>query len=223
MVMKETLIVPTHLKEITLGQMQYFYKHEADKDENERNAMALSVFCGAKHSLISKAPRKSLQEALITLSKTLNQTPTFQERFTMNGIEYGFIPNLDQISLGEFIDIEKTQGDFQDLHKLMAILYRPLLSKENNRYSIKPYKGDENADAFKDMPLDVALGSKVFFWNLGMSLVNYILNSLKEEEIPMRSNNHSIKNGGGTEQFTDYVKTILGALKVSHPYPYTRL
>lgn len=220
--MKETIIVPTELSEITLGQMQYFHRKNEGIDDDERNALALMTFCGVKHSLISKAPQKSLKRALFILSRTLNQNPIFQNQFTMNGIEYGFIPNLDEMSFGEFVDLQKYQGSFDETHNLMAILFRPITSRQDSRYSIKAYNGQEDGEAMKEMPVDVALGAKVFFWNLGRDLTSYILNSLTEQEIQMHSNNRSAKNGDGSVPLSDYVKTILEGLKMSQPYPYIR-
>jgi len=46
----------------------------------------------------------------------------------INGIEYGFHPDLDSISLGEYADIEQfiKNGIEKNLPELMAVLYRPV-------------------------------------------------------------------------------------------------
>ena len=87
-------------------------------------------------------------------------------------VDFGFIPKLDDISLGEFIDLEGFMGDWSTMHKAMNVLFRPIKKSRVSRwfrlkttyYTIQDYDGkgvyEEN---MKDMPLDVALGAVVFF------------------------------------------------------------
>ena len=62
----------------------------------------------------------------------------------INGVEYGFHPDLDSISLGEYADIEQfiKNGIDSSLPELMAVLYRPIKLKKNDIYIIEPYDGD---------------------------------------------------------------------------------
>ena len=55
----------------------------------------------------------------------------------------GFIPKLDDISLGEYIDIENNLSDWQKIHKAMAVLYRPVNFKLGNKYGITSYEVKE--------------------------------------------------------------------------------
>ena len=41
----------------------------------------------------------------------------------MRGVEYGFIPNLDDMSFGEYVDLDTYIGDWQNIHRAMAVLY----------------------------------------------------------------------------------------------------
>ena len=52
----------------------------------------------------------------------------------------GFVPKLDDITLGEYVDIESNISDWQkDAHKAMAVLYRPVNFKAKDKYGIAPY------------------------------------------------------------------------------------
>jgi hypothetical protein len=58
----------------------------------------------------------------------------------MDGVEYGFIPNLDDMSFGEYVDLDTYLGDWQNIHRAMAVLYRPIREKRGERYNIVPYE-----------------------------------------------------------------------------------
>ena len=100
--------------------------------------------------------------------KALNTEVEFSNMFTLNGIEYGFIPNLDSITHGEWVDLIEYEGNIDTMNKLMAVLFRPVTKKDKlGNYSIEPYNGTkERADAFKVMPLNIVNGALVFFLNL---------------------------------------------------------
>ena len=100
----------------------------------------------------------------------------------MSGNEYGFIPNLDEITYGENKDITSYISDWKTMHKAMAVLYRPIKQKQNSKYLIDDYEGSHNySEVMKNMPLDVVLGAMVFFWNLTNALLNSIPNYLEKE------------------------------------------
>ena len=74
------------------------------------------------------------------------------------------MPNLDKISIGEYIDIESNVSGFKNMHKAMAVLYRPVTKKHKDKYQIEEYSGSqEYSEALKYMPLNAALGAMVFF------------------------------------------------------------
>ena len=87
----------------------------------------------------------------------------------IDGIEYGFIDKLSSLSLGEWIDIENYLKDpIKNLHKLMAMFYRPLLTtlKDGTRitedYDVT--QASNNANTFlTKMNVSDCYGSLVFF------------------------------------------------------------
>ena len=214
--MKIEVIIPNELNEITLEQYQRFVKiQSSNTDENFITSKLIEIFCGIKLPDVLKLRVNDV--ALITniLTDMLNTQPQLVQRFKMNGIEYGFIPDLDDMSLGEYIDLDTHLGDWENIHKAMAVLYRPIKSKSGNRYNLVPYDGKSFED-MKGMPLDAVLGSIVFFYNLGIDLSKAMMNYLEttEEEALTRYLN-SEQNGGGINQFTHSLKEILQGLKIS--------
>ena len=118
----------------------------------------------------------------------------------------GFIPNLERISLGEYIDVENNIVDWQTMHKAMAVLYRPVNFRSKDKYTVAPYEpSDEVSELMKEMPLDVAMSSMVFFYDLGMELLKaiptYIQKNLTEEQTYLLKQTLA-QSGVGINQFT---------------------
>jgi hypothetical protein len=135
--------------------------------------------------------------------------------FKMNGVEYGFIPSLEDMSFGEYVDLDTFIGDNDNLHRAVNVLYRPIEHRKGNRYTIKEYEPN-NSEVAKDMPLDAVLGAVVFFYNLGKDLSLVMLNSLdKKNEQTLAEYLTSQPNGGGTIQSMDYLTEILQNLNIS--------
>ena len=89
---------------------------------------------------------------------------------TIDGKSYG-LTNVKKLTVGEMADIDVLKNHpilNYNLHKIMAILYRPLISKlpfKIDEYSSEGY--EERAELFADkMPVKVALNTAVFFLNI---------------------------------------------------------
>ena len=109
----------------------------------------------------------------------------------INGIEYGFHPDLDSISLGEYADIEQfiKNGIEKNLPELMAVLYRPVKLKKNDIYIIDAYDGDIRlrTEEMKQMSAHQVQSALVFFYTLGKELSEilplYLMERLKETKM----------------------------------------
>jgi hypothetical protein len=98
----------------------------------------------------------------------------------MNGVNYGFIPNFDKITLGEHATIDTLLGTDENIPLLMSVLYRPIKRKAGEFYEIEEYDGDESkADFYKDVTMDIVVGSMLFFWTLNKELLSNILSHLE--------------------------------------------
>ena len=215
--MKIEIQVPTSLNEITLGQYQKYLKIAENNEEgNFLDAKMIEIFCGIPLSDSYKLKMSSATAILDILSELLSETPQHQPTFKMNDVEYGFIPDLNEMSLGEYIDLDNTASNWNTMHTAMSVLYRPIKTKQGNRYNIEDY-AIGNDEKYKDMPLGVAIGSLFFFYNLGMDLSKHtILYSVSQEEKEIIQQQLTLdKSGGGINQFMASLTEILQDLKIS--------
>ena len=180
--MKINIDVPDSLKEITLSQYQKFEK--IDNDENRNTNFILhklvEIFCNLDLRDIIKIKWSSVSKIANSINSLFEKDHKLITTFTLNKKEYGFIPNLDEMTLGEYIDLDNSVSDWQQMHKAMAVLFRPITYKKKQTYLIQEYEA-EGGDELRGMPLDVVLGSLFFFYNLRKELLNNIPSYLKLE------------------------------------------
>jgi hypothetical protein len=213
--MRKEVIVPNSLSEITLAQYQKFLKIQDNNDDESFLAIKMiEIFCGIRSDLILKMRATSIRDITNVLSEMFKETPPLVKEFTMNGVDYGFIPNIEEMTFGEYVDLDTYIGDFDNIEKAMGVLYRPIIQRYSDKYLIEEYKGDKS-DFMKDMPMDAVLGSIVFFYHLGMDLSRTMLSYLQEEEMNSAQRQILEENGGGINQFTDSLREILEDLKIS--------
>jgi len=213
--MRKEVIVPNSLNEITLAQYQKFLKIQDNNDDESFLAIKMiEIFCGIRSDLILKMKATSIRDITNVLSEMFKETPPLVKEFTMNGVDYGFIPNIEDMTFGEYVDLDTYIGDFDNIEKAMGVLYRPIIQRYSDKYLIEEYKGDKS-DLMKDMPMDAVLGSIVFFYHLGMDLSRTMLSYLQEGEMNSAQRQILEENGGGINQFTDSLKGILEDLKIS--------
>ena len=94
----------------------------------------------------------------------------------------------------------------------MAVLYRPITEKQKEKYNIEPYVSSINyAEVMEQMPLDVTLSATVFFWALGIELLNSTQNYLEtnKEVVTILKQHSSGKDGVGIVQSMDLLKETL--------------
>jgi hypothetical protein len=218
--MEVKLIVPDSLAEVTLGQYQNYLEATKDMDDvedaHEMNKKLIEAFCGIEYDLVDYIPIKQVESVLETLRMGFERDYDLTTRFDLLDVDMGFIPKLDDMSLGEYIDCENYIGKWQDMHKAMAVLYRPVNFKSKDKYTIAPYKPSEQLqDAMKDIPLSVVMGSMVFFYRLGMELSmatqNYIRRSLKKD-ITSQVKMALEQSGDGINQYMHSLKEMYAGL-----------
>lgn len=214
--MKIEINVPTSLSEITLRQYQKFLKiAEENPEGNFLDAKMIEIFCGIPLSDSYKLKMVSVTAIIDILNSMLEVKPNHVERFTLNGIEYGFIPDLDEMSLGEYVDLDNNASKWESMHIAMNVLYRPIVTSKVGKYNIEEYT-TSNPEKMLDMPLDAALGSLFFFYNLGLELSKHtILSSNLEEVEEFQEQLTSETNGDGINQFMVSLTEILQDLKIS--------
>ena len=118
------------------------------------------------------------------------------------------------MSFGEYIDIDTYLGDWDNIEKAMAVLYRPIQGKYDKLYNIEPYEA-KDALEYKFMPLGVVLGSIVFFYNLGSELCQVMMDYSHLEEMTYQQKQTLEQSGVGINQYGDWLTEILSDLKIS--------
>jgi hypothetical protein len=213
--MKVDIEIPESLNEVTLDQYQRYLKIQENNDDEKFLAVKMiEIFCGIRgdHVLLMRAT--DINSIVQILTEMLNDKPKLVHNFKMKGTQYGFIPKLDDMSFGEYIDLDTFIGDWENMHRAMNVLYRPVVNQYGDKYNIQDYDVDI-AERLKDMPMSAVLGSIVFFYNLGMDLSKAMLNYLTEEEMGLAQHLISDENGGGINHFTHSLREILDDLKIS--------
>jgi len=215
--MKLDVLVPTSLSEITLDQFRRFLSSE-QKNAGSTFQMqkCVEIMCDIdlqSIATIKYTDVKSIYDHIVNLFKEEQELiPTFK----MDGVEYGFIPELDDISLGEYIDLDENITSWETMHKAMSVLYRPITHKKEERYDIEKYKGLQYSDRFRNMPVDVALGANFFLFNLGIELLEVTLNYSKEEPtMTLAEKETLLVNGAGFKASLDSLKEMLHESKIS--------
>jgi len=218
--MEVKLIVPDSLAEVTLGQYQNYLEATKDMDEekdaHEMNKKLIEAFCGIEYELVDSIPIMDIEKLLEALKMAFERDYDLTTRFKLLDVDMGFIPKLDDMSLGEYIDCENYIGEWQDMHKAMAVLYRPVNFKSKDKYTIAPYKpSEEIQELMKEMPLSVVMGSMVFFYRLGMELSvatqSYIRRSLKKD-ITSQVKMALEQSGDGINQYMHSLKEMYAGL-----------
>ena len=220
------LKVPATQADIELWKYQKYAKivqdTEGDLAEDFIRAKILEIFCGVSLKEAYNLPLKELDGVVTHILGLMSEKAKLQRRFTMtdpNGdtVEFGFMPNMDEMSLGEYVDLEKYISDWDTMHKAMSVLYRPIVVGKGEFYDIEPYKGsDKYSEIMKDSPITVALGAMVFFYDLGKELSRITKHFLDQEileKLKWELDNPSESSGDGINQSMHLLKGMSEDLK----------
>ena len=216
--MKLQITIPTTLSEITLEQYQKFLSIAKDNPDGEfiQHKM-VEIFCNIDLKDAAKISYKDVNEITTNLSNLFTQKYELKKTFKLGDTEFGFITNLDEITLGEYTDLDKYISDWDMMHNAMAVLYRPITKKLKDKYQIEEYNGSYTyCDAMKFAPVDVVLGAVVFFYTLGNELLKSTIVYLENnKEFQNIVNNHNLEvNGVGIHHSMLLLKEMLEDLKI---------
>ena len=172
--MKIELTGPTRLNEIPLINYQKFYaSQQASNDDEFIMQKMVQCFCGIELKDVAKIRMTDVVDIVTNLTKTLEEKPKFEPTFKIDNIEFGFVPNIENISFGEYVDAEEYWDNVEDLHKGMAVLFRPISEKKGDKYQIYEYKGSsEFSDAMRYAPMSVVISTRLFFLDYRNRLID---------------------------------------------------
>ena len=218
--MKTEIVIPTSLSEIPLKSYQEFMKVvEKSNDQEFIGQKTVEIFCGLQMKDVVRVKWNDIRDLTVHLNNIFKEKPKFQTTFKIKGVEFGFIPNLEDMTFGEYIDLESNISSVETFHKAMAVMYRPITKKVKDRHEIFEYTGtDEFSEVMKYAPLNVVLGATVFFSTLGSDLVQHTLTSLETEIkknpkiMTLAKERNLINDGDGTIQSMRFLRETLQSL-----------
>ena len=121
----KALKVPNSLSEITLGQYQKFNKVLSEEpDEDFLQKKTIEIFCQVNLADVNQYKYSSIVQVIEIINKMFEQKPTLIKRFKHKGQELAFIPKLDEMSFGEFVDLDLLLSDWETMDEAMVVLDR---------------------------------------------------------------------------------------------------
>jgi len=181
------IVVPTNYSAVTLKKYLRIQKDLNDYSDNKEAQDAFLVWnlCGLTPEITNALDNETLQSIVVDLQGFLSKTDFELQRIVdINGVKYGFEPNLAKMSYGAYLDLTRFKdiGIDENWSSIMSILYRPITQKRGALYDIEPYKGEEpkNKDMWLDVNMDVHFGCFFFFNRISNLLLKDTLNSSKE-------------------------------------------
>jgi len=187
--MKESveIIVPTNWSDVSLKTYQnYVSKIEGLTNEDEIVIQSVSSLCNIPLKLVKMLRREDIKQLYTKLSKLIS-IPINKEvidKVEIKGVTYGFHSNLDEMTLGEFVDLDEySKKGVDGIQYILSILYRPVTEVKGNKYNIESYKEKhiDNARLFEELSIDLVNGVMVFFYHLGSELLTNSQGYLEKE------------------------------------------
>ena len=206
--------VPTHINDITLEQYQKFALINTEEQDKEFFMFkTIEIFCGVDIALVSKMRLSDAESISNEVLEVLQQNVPFTNKFELDGVKYGFIPDLQAISLGEFIDLEEGLSKDKDFHKAASVMFRPIVKEFGELYTIEGYEASTEAHhIMKQAPVGIISAAIVFFYNIANELLKAsqdFSSQEKEEAMTILEKLNSQRSTGGLTLSTLYVEAML--------------
>ena len=213
--MEVQINVPSTLNEIPLKHYQDFLNVQKNSSDEEFVAQKMvEIFCGIRLIEVAKIKLTSLNELIAHFTTLFSQVPKFQPTFKIGDIEFGFIPELEEISFGEYVDLDSHLQSWDNFHKAMSVLYRPIKTRKGDKYDIKDY--DPSVDMQELMrfaPLDICIAASLFFWTLESDLLQATLNYLEKEIAKEKNLSLTLAKQLNLPKDGDGIKAFMQSLK----------
>ena len=185
----KTYSLPTNWNKVKLDTyMRVCEVLEKDEDEYKATIELLQVLMKLDISTIEKIPLSTIRKIYKDIAVLIKQPldTNLRHKIRINKTTYGFHPQLSNLTLGEFVDIESyiKDGIYKNMHNILSVLYRPIIKEKGVKYKIQEYQpSDDRADLFKDhLTIGDVNGASVFFYSFAQELLNYSHKYLTELE-----------------------------------------
>ena len=209
--------VPTHINDITLEQYQRFALINTEEQDKEFFMFkTIEIFCGVDIALVSKMRLSDAESISNEVLEVLQQNVPFTNKFELEGIKYGFIPDLQAISLGEFIDLEEGLSKDKDFHKAASVMFRPIVKEVGELYTIDGYEANtEMHHIMKGAPVGIISAAIVFFYSIAKELLKAsqdFSSQEKAEAMTILEKLNSQRSTGGLTLSTLYAEAMLQSI-----------
>ena len=203
------LELPLNYEDITISQLLKHGTRELSDIEK------VQIYASLSFEDVKGLPIKLIQEGARHIDSILSCPTTKHHKvIEIEGKEYGFIPNWEEFTTGEYIDAEEyTKSIERNAHKLMAVMYRPITRKMGEKYEIEPYKGTSEANKFKEVSASYLNGMLVFFWTTRRELAITSVRSLEREMRKLKKQSQA--SGDGITRSSSWLKRTFSKLKLS--------
>ena len=169
---------------LTIQQYQRLKSNE-EKYQNS-SVETLSLYTDIPVNQLKDLPLEQInfvQEYITSQITSNSMKDELHNIFTHNGIEYGLENDWTKLAWGGWVDLEVFASDKieDNIHYIMAVLYRPVIDRKKGKYTIKPYKADDiedRANEFLTLPVNYWFGASVFFFITGNLYISNLESSL---------------------------------------------
>jgi hypothetical protein len=173
-------IISTKYSDQTLGTYVDFLNAGND------SISQISAITGLKRDDIRKIDMATVEKIVASYSNGLrNDEKVFQKFIEIDGIKFGFHPNLKSMTFGEWLDLSEFSKNFpHQLPELMCILYRPVTAEINLQYKIEEYDSDVHlkyVPQMRKLNLANVNAALLFFSTLSKDLQNSTPEYLEKE------------------------------------------
>ena len=226
--MKVDITIPESLADIKLRDYQKYIKIQGDnkdKDDLFMRQKMVQIFCHVPLLTVSNMKRKDFLMISNSIREILEEKPKLTSIKELNGVNYGFIPDLDNdLSIGEFVDLGAYMEDWGDFHKAMGVLYRPITAHRKGKYLIEKYDASEKySTVMMDMNMDVVMGAVFFFADLATGLLRITPKYLRTHLAKNPEAAAALeKNGVGISTFINLLEEACLKLQMLLPHTLAR-
>lgn len=171
--------IPTSWSQVSLGKyMDFMLSVDGVEDELEKTIATISAFTNAPKKLLQGCKKSDIDAVMEQLAKLMDNEANKDLNLiiTIDGIDYGFHPNLHELKLKEFVDLDNKLGDgWSAMDSVMAILYRPITEQKGDKYKVEDYDfrtAKKRAEIFRDnLSVDTVNGAASFFLTIATDYI----------------------------------------------------
>ena len=208
--MKLEITVPLTWDEIRVSQYTNYMKalkpYEGVEDyEKTKIEKAMSHFCNIDSETITRLSMENYNGIAASMQELFKQGQELPlvKNFVIGDTKYGFMPSMDAMTYGEYLDLSTYSKDMWDnIALIMSILYRPITKEDKKGYEIQAYNGTEEnvVDLFSHaLTMDIVWGAIGFFTllqrDLSIGIMTYSVKSLEKLKTNTQVQETLIANG----------------------------